>query len=336
MSDSMNWNWLKDNPDYINILQTALEHQLSKDEKTTRIAENYERDIRTYWENTDVKAHPTKLYQLETHGFLERVFDSQSSTKYVIPDEEEVKSKLEEISGRYDGDERVVMHDFPSEEDLEEMGIFDDVVGFEDVKFLLRRAMSSDDIVNIALFGPSGSAKTVFLMCINSLEDSEYVSGSPTTESGFYDVMFEEEPRYVAIDELDNMDKDDQKALADYTSEGILVETKGNNKKRKMRTNTHTFAAANRPDDVLEEIENRFIDLHFDPYTYDEFVEVCEHILPKNEGKSEEEARMIAEAVWDIEGEGNVRKAIQASRLSRDDPKKVLKVLDDYSSARLR
>ena len=332
--------FLKDNPEYTDILEQLIEYEDNlESEEDDVILDNFNEengtDYQVKWRNTDVPFDPTKLYHLEKNGYLDRVFDSNSTTMYSIRNREELSEKVSHLSNQFDGDIRTVMHDFPSEEELEDMGVFDDVVGYEDIKFLIRRAMSTDEIVNIVMFGPPGSAKTVFLMCINKLDDSAFISGKPTSGPGFFDEMFEEEPRYMAIDELDNMSPEDQKALSDYTEHGMIVETKGNNKRRKMRTNTKTFAAANRPRDILDEIENRFIDLHFEPYTKEEFMDVCEHIIPRNEDKTAQEARQIAEAVWEFEGFGNVRKAIQAARLSKGDPAKVLGILEDYSSGGL-
>lgn len=330
MSDGTLEEYLLEHIEYVEILRNIIEWEENNINPDHALIEGKPYD--SCWVYSDVGEHPSKLYQLEVNGFLERVFDSQSTTAYALKDRDKIKQVINKIQNTVGDDgERIVIHDFPSEEELEEMGIFDDVVGYESIKFIMRRAMSSEDIVNIVMFGPPGSAKTVFLMCINKLEDSCYISGKPTSGPGFYDKMFEEEPRYMAIDELDNMSTEDQKALSDYTDTGILVETKGNNKRRQMKTNTKTFAAANRPEDILPEIENRFVDLHFDPYTHEEFIEVCEHILQRNEGKTKDDARKIAEAVWESDRFGNVRKAIQASRLSKGDPEKVIGVLNDYS-----
>lgn len=333
-------DWIRDNPDYIDIMLQLIEYESNlepseNDRVLDRYNEKHGTDFEVKWRNTDTPFNPSKLYQLETRGFLTRVFDSNSSTMYSIPNREEVAQKIKEVDNQFNQGMRTVIHDFPSEEEIKKKGIFDDVVGYEEVKFIMRRAMSSDDIVNILLIGPPGSAKTVFLMCINKLDDSVYVSGKPTTGPGFMDKMFNETPRYMAIDEIDQMDIADQEILSEYTETGMLVETKGNNKQRSMRTNTKTFAAANNERDILDNINNRFVDLHFEPYSYEEFVKVCEHILPRNEGQTRAEARKIAKAVWDFDGFGNVRKAIQASRLSKGDPEKVVGVLGDYSRSGL-
>lgn len=338
-----NTDYIRENPEYIEILEKIIEHEESLDESDfegkaslERFNENHDTEHTMYWRNTDIKAHPSKLYQLEVNGFLDRIIDSNSSTHYSMSHMRgDIKDTINNIKDQYDSDGfPVVEHDFPDEDELD--GVFDDVVGYEDVKWLMKRAMSSEDIVNVLFVGPPGSAKTVFLMCIDKLESSEFISGKPTSGPGFMDMMFERKPKYVAIDELDDMEKDDQKNLSDYTENGILVETKGGGKARKMRTNTKTFAAANSRDSIINQIENRFTDLTFEPYTQDEFIEVCEHILSRNEGKTKSQARDIAHAIWDIEGWGNVRKAIQTARLSDGDPKKVLSVLDEYSGSKTK
>lgn len=322
--------YLTDNPDKIDFLKRLVEYEEENIDDDHAFIEDKKYD--SCWDYKDVSINPNTLYQLETKGIITRVFNSNSTTAYSIEDRAMIKKVVNELENQYDGSTKTVLHDFPSEEELTEKGIFDDVIGHDGAKFILRRAMSTDGIVNVLMVGPPGSAKTVFLMCINKLDKSAYISGKPTSGPGFMDKMFDETPRFMAIDELDKMDKKDQDILSEYTETGILVETKGNNKKRKMRTNTKTFAAANDVNKIRDHINNRFTDIHFDPYTYDEFIEVCEHILPRNEGKTVDEARKIAEAVWDFDGFGNVRKAIQAARLSKGDPDKVIRALEEYSS----
>lgn len=328
MSDIL--EFLRDNPNYIEILEKIVRYENDNPQPDNVHIEDEPYD--SCWEYKDVKVSPQKLYKIETAGLIERVFDSNSSTVYSMRQRDKVESALEEIADKYDGTEKRAIHDFPDEETLEDMGVFSDVVGYEKVKWLMRRAMSSDDIVNIVMVGPPGSGKTVFLRCINKLSGSSFISGKKTSESGFTDEMFENEPRFMCIDELDDMDPDHQKALSDYAEEGVLVETKGNNKRREMRTNTKTFASANDLDGVIDQIENRFTDLHFDKYTLEEFKQVCKNILPDEYGMSEEDAVAIAKAVWEIDGFGNVRKAEDVASLSGGkDPERVVEVLNDYS-----
>lgn len=322
----MNRDWLTDNPDYAKILKGIIEYE--KDNKNPDHHYIKDSDKDCCWKNTEIGVHPTKLFQLETHGFLERVMDTNQTTAYTMVDREGTEEMLNGMA--FGNAEKEVMHDFPSEEDLPD-DLFDDIIGYDKVKWLLKRALTTEEIVNVLLIGPPGSAKTIFLLEINELEKSTFISGKPTSGPGVLDVMFNETPMYVAIDEFDDMSEDTQEVLSQHMDTGILDETKYG-KDRRLKTNTNTFGSANSTDNIINQVVDRFVDIHFDPYTREEYLEICEHLLPKREGVSKSEAIKIAEAVWDMENNGDVRKAIAISRLSRGDPKKVVSVLDDYSS----
>lgn len=323
-------SFLNENPDYLQLLKRIVQYEDENPKPDSNHVEDTSHN--TYWDYADVSGHPSKLYKLETEGILDRVFDSNSATYYSLHDRSGVRDVVESFSEKYSGDRKVVMHDFPSEEELENKGVFDDVVGYEEIKWLIRRAISSDNIVNIVLVGPPGCGKTVFLRSIQQLEGASFVSGSKTSGPGFTDKMFDEEPSIMAIDELDDMNGRHQKDLSDYTEEGILSETKGNDKVRKMETNTKTLATANSLEDVIGQIEDRFTDLHLSKYSLEEFKEVCVNILPDEHKVGDESAIEIAEAVWDIEGYGNVRKAEDVAALSKgEDPEKVIEVLEQHS-----
>lgn len=321
-------DFLSSNPEYIGPVSDIVEYvEENKKPDNVHIEDtNYE----SCFTHTDVPHGPQKLYQLERNGFLERVFDSNSSTVYALRQKDSVASAVRDAEQLMKGGAQEVMHDFPDKEEHLD-GVFDDVVGYEKVKWLMKRAITTQDITNILLVGPPGSAKTVFLMCINSMEGSVFMSGKPSSGPGVLDKMFEEKPRFMLIDEMDDMPGETQEVLSQYTETGILDETKSG-KDRKLKTNTKTFGSANHKDQIQGHILDRFLVLEFDPYTKEEFIEVCEHILPKKEKQTVQEAGDIARAIWDMEDEANVRKAIQVSRLSRGDPKKVLDVLDEYTN----
>jgi len=323
---------LEENPDYIEVLQDIVDYLDENKDPDGAFVQDTE--YKASFTHKDVPHTPQTLYQLESNGIIERVFDSNSSTVYALKNRGEVRKQIKMLEETYDDGMLTHMHDFPDEEKLPE-GLFDDVVGYEDVKWLIRRGMTQDSITNFLLIGPPGSAKTVFLMCIANYEDAEFVPASDSSSAGFMETMFKEKPKYMLLDELDDMDEDDQSSLSSYTETGILKETKYK-KKREMRTNTKTLATANDESEIQDYILDRFVTLHFDPYTKEEFMEVCEHILPRKEGKDEAEAKKIAEEVWRMEGEGNVRKAIAVARLSDGDPERVISVLDDYSPSGLQ
>lgn len=324
-------DFIRDKPEYADVLTRLIEYE----EDNLGMEKSYleDTDYEVCWTYDDVGVSPQRLYQLTTKGFLEKVFDTNSTTVYTLRSREEVKKMLMEFGVDEEGMKEEI-HDFPSEEDLPD-DLFDDVIGYEDVKWVLRRALTTDDIVNVLLIGPPGSAKTVFLMAMQDLEGAQFVSGKSSSGPGVLDVMFDETPRYLAIDEFDDMDKETQRVLSQHMDTGIVDETK-HKKNRSMKTNTNTFGSANSATGIIRQVQDRFVDLHFEKYNQEEFYEICEHLLPRREGVTPEEAKTIADEIWKIEGGANVRKAISVARLSRGDPKKVTDVLEDYSKTGLR
>ena len=327
MSD-IDFDFVKGDSDYIEILENAIEFE---EENPKDIG--YLEDHDSCWRTADIRAHGSRVHQLEVHGFVDRVYDSRSKTKYALSDRETIKEWLEQRKTETNEDGIPKKRfDFPDEDELSD-DLFNEVVGpYDDAKWLLRRGITTDKITNFLLVGPPGSAKTVFLLSIRDLfSNSEYIVASDATSAGVMDIMFKEIPQFMLIDEFDDMDKEHQSAFASYTETGILRETKSG-KQRTMEVNTKTFGAANDKHNVKDNILDRFTILEFDSYTRKQFIDVCNNVLPMKENTTETEADSIAKAVWEYTGTGDVREAIQVARLSRGDPDKVIKVLDEYSN----
>ena len=327
----MRQEWLEEHPDYVPLLKRIVEYEQDNLKEDDEWLADKGHD--TEWEYSDINIHPSRLHQLNVAGFLDKPFDSNSSTTYCLSNRQKTIEILAEISFDEKGRKKV-MHDFPDEDDLPD-DIFEDVIGYDDAKWLLKRGITTDEITNFLLVGPPGSAKTVFLLCIANLQGAEFIPSMDATSAGFMDLMFNEEPKYMLFDELDDMDSQYQKSLSSYTETGIVKETK-HDKTRELKTNTKTFASANSTRPILNHITDRFTVLEFEKYTRSEYTDVCEHILPRKEGSSKPEARKIASLLWERNNEGNVREAISVARLSRGDPEKVVSVLDKHSQDGLR
>jgi hypothetical protein len=88
-----------------------------------------------------------------------------------------------------------------------EQGLFDNIVGFEDVKSLFEMAIKAERPVHLLLCGPPSSGKSLFMSSLTKLERSYYTVGSSSTKSGIFDYLFEYRPRYFIVDELEKMNK---------------------------------------------------------------------------------------------------------------------------------
>src|SRR5437879_3404706 len=196
--------------------------------------------------------------------------------------------------------------------------LFDSIVGFDDVKELFDMSIRADKPVHLLLVGPPASAKSLFMSSLTKLERSYYVVGSSSTKSGIFDYLFEYRPRYFIIDEIEKMNKRDQTSLLNLMESGILSELK-HNQKRTTQLKTWVFASCNTVEKMLPPLLTRFRDIHFKPYTEQEFVDIAVEILDREEGVDREVAMIIADAVFNRLKSTNIRECVRLARLTRSE-----------------
>ncbi len=196
--------------------------------------------------------------------------------------------------------------------------LFDNIVGYGDVKALYEMAVKAEKPVHLLLVGPPASAKSLFMSSLTKLERSYYAVGSSSTKSGIFDYLFEYRPRYFIIDELEKMNKRDQTSLLNLMESGILSELK-HNQKRMTQLKTWVFASSNSTDKLLPPLLTRFKAIHLKPYTEQEFVNIAVEVLDKEEGVDRDIATMIADTVFNRLGSTNIRECIRIARLAGSD-----------------
>jgi Holliday junction DNA helicase RuvB len=158
--------------------------------------------------------------------------------------------------------------------------LFDNIVGYEDIKTLYEMAVKAEKPVHLLLVGPPVSAKSLFMSSLTKLERSYYAVGSSSTKSGIFDYLFEYRPRYLIIDELEKMNKRDQTSLLNLMESGILSELK-HNQKIMTQLKTWVFASSNSTDKLLPSLLTRFRDIHLKLYTEQGFVNIAVEILDR-------------------------------------------------------
>jgi replication-associated recombination protein RarA len=101
---------------------------------------------------------------------------------------------------------------------------FGNIQGYDDIKHLVRRALDSDENYNLLFVGPPASAKTLFLLEI--LEHVGKKKGAifdgTNTTNRILDVLEEERPRVICIDELDKMSSQFQNQLLNFLESGRI------------------------------------------------------------------------------------------------------------------
>jgi Holliday junction DNA helicase RuvB len=209
-------------------------------------------------------------------------------------------------------------------------GLFDDIYGFQDVKDLFGMAMHAEKPVHLLLCGPPASAKSLFMRSLTKLERSYYAVGSSSTKSGIFDYLFEYRPRYFIVDELEKMNKKDQTSLLNLMESGILSELK-HNQQRSTQLKTWLFASCNSTDKLLPPLLSRFRDIHFKPYTEEEFVEIVVNVLDREEGVDRDIALLIADGVYNKLKSSNIRECVRIARLAKNDSTQVNRIIDTFS-----
>ena len=211
-------------------------------------------------------------------------------------------------------------------------GLFDDdeIIGFEDVKNLFYMAVNADKPVHLLLVGPPASGKSLFMSCLTSrLDRSYYAVGSSSTKSGIFDYLFEYRPRYLIIDEIEKMNKTDQTSLLNLMESGIISELK-HRRQRSTQLKTWVFASCNSTDKLLQPLLTRFQDVHFKPYTEEEFVDIAVKLLDKEEGIDRDIAAIIAKEVFNRFKTANIRECVRIARLTKNDISKVQLIIDTF------
>ena len=170
-------------------------------------------------------------------------------------------------------------------------------------------AIKAERPVHLLLCDPPSSGKSLFMSSLTRLERSYYVVGSSSTKSGIFDYLFEYRPRYFIIDELEKMNKKDQTSLLKLMESGILSELK-HNQKRTTQLKTWVFASCNSIDKLLPPLLSRFRDIHFKPYTEEEFVEIVVNVL-NAEDVDKDIALLIADRVYNTLKCSNIRECVR-------------------------
>jgi len=196
--------------------------------------------------------------------------------------------------------------------------LFDIIIGHDDKKDIIMRSIASDRPVPCLLHGSPASAKTLMLEELARLPGSKFVLGSNLSRAGLFEVLFDERPKYLILDELDKVDDEDNlSALLSLTESGVITETKYR-RYRRLQLKTWVFASANRLDRLPPELLSRFTKLRFRDYTENEFFEVAVKVLTLREGVVESLAAYIADRTMKDLNSRDVRDAVRTSRLLKD------------------
>ncbi len=292
--------FLREHPKYVEVLKLAVEH-----EERHANDEHY-----LGWDWSDVRAYPATINKLIIKGIVRKSYNSANFTNYKLVDLEAAKKALSILESQ-----RSKPVSIEKEEQEIPPDIFDVVEGYDDLKEFILASLNAEEPVHILLVGPPGTAKSLLLSEIERLEGARYVSMGTATKVGLRDIIFEETPRYIIIDDLDKLsDKRDIAALLEWMQfNRITVVMHGFRETR--RGKGWVFASANRLKGIYPELIDRFQVFHIKPYKPEEFHRVVTNYLHKRKKVPIELAEYIATKVGEYTV--SVREAVRIARIAK-------------------
>ncbi|HEX7179248.1 MAG TPA: AAA family ATPase [Nitrososphaeraceae archaeon] len=204
-----------------------------------------------------------------------------------------------------------------TEEISPEEKFFSNVVGYPEIKKLLLKSVVAKDPVHILLTGLPSSSKTVFLLeILEGLDDTYFIDAVGASGPGMMEHLFSNSTKYLLIDEIDKLKKNDQAALLNVMETGILSETKlGKTRQKKMKL--WIFATSNDVERLSGALRSRFMELHLEEYTYEEFIVIVRRLLKKRYHLDVNLSEKIGYAVWNQMKSKDVRDAIKIAKLTK-------------------
>ena len=163
--------------------------QVLEDQRCREILERaveVEKENGNGWRLEQVGPTGSHLNKLKAAGMVETVIERSSKANwYQLADPAQVKSTLEDIENLET--QNTVTHDW--DYDLPE---FDAVVGLDDVKFIVQKAITAEKRVNVLLAGPPSVAKSIILMEIEqAVPNAAFGYGSEDSAAGLIDLLFD-------------------------------------------------------------------------------------------------------------------------------------------------
>lgn len=260
------------------------------------------------WDWRSCRTYPAVINKLMLAGLVECTYNSNRYRYYKLTQKGKDAAEGETAL-------------FPTAEAVEELpavaiNLFEEIVGYNDLKDLIRAALTMEDPIHILLYGPPSIAKSMFLMDIERAVGSLALPllGSATSHAGLWDMIAERRPRYLLIDEIEKMNLQDMAGLLSLMEHKRIIRMKVG-RMLDLELDCRVFAAANVVRRLPPELLSRFWKYSVTEYNSTEYVQVVKSVLVNREGIVEEYAHQIAMKL--VNSTHDVRDAIRVARLSK-------------------
>lgn len=260
------------------------------------------------WQWHQVAMQPGRLNKYVVKGYIEVGYKSNSATHYLLTDEGEAAVR------EYEEYVCACSEEVTSAPDVD--SLFSDIIGYDDLKMLLRESLQLDKPIHILLHSPPAMAKSLFLWDIERVFGNTALTflGSGSSLAGMWDLIVARKPRVILIDEIDKMGVADTAALLSLMESGRIIRAKVGREIDEV-LNVRVIAAANRLNKMSPELLSRFAKFELCEYTSEEYRQVVKGVLVRYEDIDAEDASEIASELAKLSHD--VRDAIRVARLSK-------------------
>ncbi len=261
------------------------------------------------WQYHDVGSYAGTIYKLVVKDLVKITLKTNSGTHYQLTDAGKALAEGGELV------EEVLEEEVQAELVAPLGDMFSDIVGYDDVKELLRESLQLEKAIHVLLHGPPSISKSKFLLDIEQAAGALALPllGSATSHAGLWDLIAERRPKYLLIDEIEKLPIADMAGLLSLMEQGRIIRAKVG-RKLDIKLDIRVLAAANRITKLPPELLSRFAKFHLTEYSASEYITVVENVLMHQEGLSEDNAHGIAFRL--VGKTHDIRDAIRVGRLS--------------------
>jgi len=295
------------------------------------------------WSWGDIRGmNPWFLSIMRQEAVIKCTYESNKGKWFRLADDltvEDIEQAIKEVEGELENKDKLEMGEeallgYTDKEVEIPENLFSIIYDHEDIKkiFNMSLAAGSQTPIHILLIGKPACAKSLFLAELARLPGALYALGGTSTKAGIRDVIASG-VRFLILDELDKVDNvRDLSALLEWMESGKMPVLQ-HGKYRLLQHPGWAFCACNRKDKLPPELLSRFVVMNIPEYTEEELRGVIKKILTEREGKTEEEAEIIADVVIGYLESSDPRDAIKIARLSKskDDIETVARIMKKYA-----
>ncbi len=215
----------------------------------------------------------------------------------------------------------------PNQQNYESLNdLFSSIIGYDDIKELLKSVIKQGERFGTLFVGPPASAKSMFLMELLRLPNSFFITAYTTTQVRLRDVFIYQNPKYIAVDEIDKASFETITTLLSALENGIVVKTTATDNIA-VRVEPIIFASCNNINKIDAAIKSRFQIFRLKPYKIEE-LKLIGNMIFKKEGISEENIDKYVNMALEKGVIDDPRDFVKIAKLIKANPNNVENVLN--------